>query len=208
MPRTGKRQPLTVGLTGGIGSGKSEALRCFARAGAATISLDAIARELSRKGRPVHRAIVRAFGRGVLAGSGELDRQALGERVFSAPRQRRRLEAASHPAIRREMRRRLDAAERPVVVVDAPLLFEGGLYRNFDVTVLVTASRERRIMRVRRRDGLGRGAVLRRMRAQMPEREKRRLADVRLSNDGSLRELDRRVRDYQQALRLIAGGEQ
>ncbi len=198
---------LRVGLTGGIGSGKSAALKGFARAGAATVSLDGIAHDLSRKGRPVYRSIVSAFGREVLGRGGEIDRAALGERVFADARQRRRLERITHPAIRREMRRRIKAAKAPVVVVDVPLLFEGGLGKDFDVTVLVTASREQRIERVRRRDGLRRGAILRRMRAQMPEREKRRLADVRLSNNGSLRELGRVVREYQKALRLIAGGE-
>ncbi|MFH2201570.1 MAG: dephospho-CoA kinase [Elusimicrobiota bacterium] len=204
MPK--RARTLTVGLTGGIGSGKSEALKCFARAGAETLSLDDIAHELSRKGRPLHRAIVRTFGRGALDRSGAVDREALGTRVFADARQRRRLERAAHPVIRREMRRRLAAARRAVTVVDVPLLFEGGLQGNFDVTVIVTASRERRIERVRRRSGLSRSAVVRRMRAQLPERTKRRLADVRIPNDGSLRELGCAVREYQKALRLIAGG--
>ncbi len=201
-----KKPRLTVGLTGGIGSGKSEALKSFARAGAATVSLDGIAHELSKKGKPLYKAIVRAFGREILGDAGSIDRRALGERVFKSPRLRRRLEAATHPAIRREMRRRLAVAKRRVVVVDVPLLFEGKRQKDFDVTVLITAPRQRRIARVRRRDGLKKSEILKRMRAQMPDADKRRLADVEIRNDVSLKDLARKVRQYQNALELIAGG--
>lgn len=200
--RAGK--PLLVGLTGGIGSGKSEALSAFREAGAETISLDAVAHELSRPGRPVYRAILRTFGREVLRPDGGIDRRALAERVFSKPGLRRRLEAASHPPILREMRRRLKGVRRPVAVVDVPLLFEAGLEGGFDVTVAVSASREARLSRVRRRDGMSRAAVLRRMRAQRPLAEKERMADVVIRNEGSLKTLRRTVAEYQMAFDLMA----
>lgn len=201
-----KRRRLTVGLTGGIGSGKSETLEIFARAGAETVSLDRIAHELSKKGKPLYKVLVKAFGREILDAAGRIDRRTLGERVFNVPALRRRLEAATHPVIRREWRRRLATAKRKVVVVDVPLLFEGKRQKDFDVTILVTAPRSRRISRVRRRDGLKNSQILKRMRAQMPDVEKRRLADVVIRNDGSLKDLARKVREYQNALQLIAGG--
>ncbi|MFH1725704.1 MAG: dephospho-CoA kinase [Elusimicrobiota bacterium] len=195
---------LRVALTGGIGTGKSEALKAFGRAGAATISLDAVAHELSRKGKPVYRAILKAFGRGFLGRAGEIDRKALGKIVFARPRLRRRLEAASHPPILREMRRRLKRVARPVVVVDVPLLYERGLQREFDVSVVVTAPRRAQLGRVMRRDGVGRAEVLSRLRAQLPMTHKERKADVVIRNHGGLRELRRAVGEYQNAFNLIA----
>ena len=197
---------LRVAVTGGIGTGKSEALKAFARAGAETISLDVVAHDLSRKGKPVHRALVREFGRSVLRPGGEIDRKALGAKVFARPRLRRRLEAAAHPPILREMRRRLARSRRPVAVVDVPLLFERGLQREFDVNVVVSAPRELRTRRVMRRDGVSRRQVLLRMRAQMPMAPKERMADVVIQNRGSLRALGRAVSEYQKAFDLIAAG--
>jgi dephospho-CoA kinase len=199
---------LTIGLTGGIGAGKSSALELFARSGAKTLSLDALAHELSAKGRPVHRSIVRAFGRSILNSQGEIDRRALGKKVFSSRPLLKKLERATHPLIRKEMRRRVSGSSRRVVVVDVPLLFEGGLHKDFDVTVLVSAKRETRISRVKRRDGLSRAEVLRRICAQMPERKKRAAADVVIDNDGTIARLGRSVREYQDAFELIAGGRQ
>lgn len=195
---------LKVGLTGGIASGKSEALKAFEAAGAEAVSLDQLAHSLCRKGGPAYGPVVRAFGSEVLGPDGEIDRRRLGELVFRRPGLRRRLEAATHPPILREMRRRLQACRRPVAVVDAPLLFEAGLEKDFDVTVLIHAGQRTRLRRMRSRDGLGRAAALRRVRAQMPMARKERLADIVLPNEGGLGPLRRRVREYQRAFELIA----
>jgi dephospho-CoA kinase len=195
---------LLVGLTGGIGAGKSVALTAFRRAGAGTVSLDKVAHDLSAKGKSMHRAIRRAFGTSVFDSRGELDRAALAGRVFRTPAQRRRLEKATHPLIRKEMVRRLRAIKQPVAVVDVPLLFENDLHKEFDVTVLVLANREKRIRRVRRRDGASRAEVLRRIQAQMPTAKKRDLADIEISNDGTPAQLSRSVAEFQRAFHLIA----
>lgn len=198
------RRGLKVGLTGGIASGKSEALKGFARAGAETVSLDSIAHELSKPGRSVYRAIVRSFGRGVLDSRGRIDRERLGADVFRNPRLRKKLERISHPPILREMRRILQRSRRAVVVVDAPLLFEKRLQAEFDLTVVVTAKRSRRIRRAARRDGLAKAQIMRRVGAQLSDARKLRLADVELSNDGSLKALRRAVAECQRAFDLIA----
>src|SRR5262245_52099011 len=104
---------LVVGLTGGIAAGKSLALAEFARLGAAAVSSDALSRELSRKGTPLHRRLAAAFGPGVLSEDGELDRAALAALVFKRPALRRRLERLTHPAILSELSRRVAAAKRP-----------------------------------------------------------------------------------------------
>lgn len=204
--RSRTKRTLRVGLTGGIGTGKTEALRAFERAGAVTVSLDGIAHELSRRGRPVRRAILREFGRAVLGPDGEIDRGALAERVFSRPRLRRRLEAAAHPHILREMRRRLKRARRPVAVVDAPLLFEAGIQDEFDVNVVVSAPRRAQVSRVMRRDGLSRRRAELRLKAQLPVARKERLADIVIRNEGSRAELRSKVAEYQNAFDLIARG--
>ncbi|MBI3296758.1 MAG: dephospho-CoA kinase [Elusimicrobia bacterium] len=197
---------LRVALTGSIGAGKTEALKAFAAAGAETHSADAVAHDLAAPGGPVHRSVVRAFGRGVLAADGSLDRRRLGELVFKDAAARRRLERASHPHIERELKRRAARGRRPVVVVDVPLLFEKGLERRFDLTVCVTAPEPRRLSRVVRRDGLSRAEARRRARAQWPEARKARRADVILFNAGSRAALRRAAGQYQRAFALIAAG--
>ena len=198
-----KNRPFVVGLTGGFGSGKSSALKDFSAFGADTMSLDAIAHKLSRKGGPCHKGIVRAFGRGVLSKSGEIDRQALGDAVFRDPRKRRRLERATHPAILREMRRLIRGSRGPLVVADVPLLFERKLTGEFDATLVVSASRRSQLRRVRRRDGLSPAAILRRLASQMPLSRKAALADVVIRNEGSRKQLRSRVREYALAFRLM-----
>jgi dephospho-CoA kinase len=197
---------LVVGLSGGIGTGKSEALRAFRGLGAATLCLDEVAHSVLAKGGPAYAAVRRAFGRDVLGADGEIDRRALGRAVFAAPRLRWRLERLTHPAILARMRRRVRAHKRGLLVVDAPLLFEGGLEKEFDLTAVVTASRLNRGRRLSRRDGLPRRELRRRMAAQLPLAQKARRADVVISNDGSLGELRRKVREYHKAFELIYGG--
>jgi len=198
-----RKRPLTIALTGGLAAGKSEAMRTFARCGAWTLSLDALARRLSRKGASVWRAVVRTFGRAALRPGGGLDREALAREVFRHPRRRRLLERAAHPAILREMRRRLSRCRSRVAVVDVPLLFERGLQREFDASVLVCAPSGARLARALRR-GMPRSDALARMRAQWPQRRKEAIADVVLRNDASLHDFRRAVRERFHAFRLIA----
>ncbi len=199
-----KPRRFVVGLTGGIGSGKSSALAEFERLGAATLSLDQIAREQAKPGREGFRAIVREFGAGALGPDGLIDRRALGARVFRDPAARRKLERATHPAILREMRR-IVAGLRGLVVVDVPLLFEKNLQRRFDATVLVSCRADQQVRRVARRDRLPLAEARRRVRAQWPLRAKRRLADVALDNAGAPGSLRARVRALHAGLVLLYG---
>jgi dephospho-CoA kinase len=189
-----------IGLTGGIGSGKSRVAHLLAELGAAVISADAVAREVTRPGTPAYRAIVACFGPGVVRPDGELDRRALAARVFADPEERRRLEAITHPAIRREIRRRVEALRcapqpPPAVVLEIPLLFEGGGYRECDQVWVVTAPEPVRVARVMERDGVERAEVEARMRAQWPEEEKVRRAHVVIDNSGCWAETERQVRE-------------
>lgn len=200
-------KPLVVGLTGGIGSGKSSALREFKKRGCRILDLDAVAREQARKGGPAYAAVVKAFGKSILDPAGNIDRKALGRLVFSKPAQRRKLEAVTHPPILQEMSRTARNA-KGVLVVDVPLLFEKGLEDRFDVTIAVTAPLETRVARVSRRDGLPAAQVRARARAQISDARRERLADVVLTNDRTPAAFRRAVAEYAAGLRLLQKGEQ
>lgn len=193
-----------VGLTGGIASGKSTVARMLAELGAVVIDADAIVHELQRKGSPVLDEIVEAFGPEVLGASGELDREALAERVFRDPELRRRLNDIVHPRAGLEMARRAAAAREsgaPVVVLDIPLLLEGraagprgASQQPFDAVVVVYAPESVQLARQVERDGRDPEEARRRLRAQLPMEEKRRLADHVIDNSGSREETERQVR--------------
>lgn len=202
------RRGLLLGLTGGIGTGKSTALDEFSRLGARTLSLDRLARDLVRRGRSGFLKVVRAFGPEVVGEDGELDRRELGRRVFSNPAERRRLERLLHPMILREMSRWMEEGKksRRLSVVDAPLLFEGKLERRFDGTLLIAADKKVRLERVCRRDGLTPAQARRRLEAQMPQMAKARLADVVVANNGSEKKFKSALRAYYRAFELIQGG--
>ena len=194
---------LLVGLTGGLGSGKSTALAELARLGAATASADAVAREFSGPGRPVSRAVRRLFGPSYLRGDGSVDRPAVARRVFRDPAARKRLERVTHPAIIRELRGVVERSRKRVAVVDAPLLFEAGMAPSFDLTVAVQAPRAQALRRVRARDGMSPAEASRRMRAQWPPVRKEAAADIVWRNASSRAEFLKQVRQYYRAWDLI-----
>ena len=196
---------LVVGLTGGIGTGKSAALAEFARLGAATVSLDRIAHEQSKRGREGYKAIVRDFGDCILKANGDIDRALLGRVVFNDKRARRGLERATHPLILKEMKELIDRL-KGVVIVDVPLLFEKNLQKNFDAMILVSCKPDKQLKRIVKRDGLDSKEARRRMAAQWPMAKKRRLADVTMHNDKDLTFLKVLVREYHRGLRLLYGG--
>ena len=193
-----------IGLTGGIGTGKSTVAAMLAGLGAVVIDADAIVRELQAPGAPMLAEIAAAFGPEVIAADGSLDRARLGELVFRDPEARRRLGLIVHPGVRAEMARRLAAARAAgaaLVVLDIPLLFEGRKAGgasaspfSFDATVLVYAPEALQIERQVAREGYGRDEALRRVRAQMPIEEKRALADFVIDNSGPLADTERQVR--------------
>ncbi|MDR0997188.1 MAG: dephospho-CoA kinase, partial [Zoogloeaceae bacterium] len=124
-------RPFLVGLTGGIGSGKSAAARCFAEQGVPVIDTDQIARSLTLPGGAALPAIAEAFGQDVLLADGGLDRARMRARVFADPAAKKRLEAITHPLIEAEVRRRIAASTAPYLVVDIPLLVETDARRRY-----------------------------------------------------------------------------
>jgi dephospho-CoA kinase len=186
-----------VGLTGGIGSGKSSAADAFARLGAVVVDADAVAHELTGPGGAAMPAIEAAFGRSVVAADGRLDRAAMRSLAFGDPGARKRLEAILHPLIGDETRRRCRealASGAPYVVMEVPLLVESGNYRQrVQRVVVVDCDDELRIARVMARSGLARAEVERIMATQASREDRLAAADDVIDNGGSLEDLVARV---------------
>lgn len=192
---------LRVGLTGGIGSGKTEAARVFAQLGALVIDADALAREaLAPATSGVAR--VRELWPSVVSPAGVLDRAALAAVVFRDPDSLELLSGIVHPFVRaRSDELERGAGAEQIVVHDVPLLFEAGFYRACDANVVVIAELKTRIARLLARGGLDSGEIERRMRAQIDPERARELADYTLLNDGTLRELQLAAREIFDDLR-------
>jgi dephospho-CoA kinase len=182
MPRV---PPLRIGLTGGIGSGKSSVANRLAQLGCAIVDTDAIARALTQPGGLAIRAIAMEFGPELIDDTGALDRARMRTLAFADPSARRRLEAILHPLIRDETSRQAAAADTGTVVFDVPLLVESGRWREQLDKVLVVDCRETtQVTRVMARSGWTAEAV-RAVIAQQAERDtRRRAADAVLFNDG------------------------
>ncbi|WP_399938724.1 dephospho-CoA kinase [Streptomyces sp. BBFR25] len=185
---------LKVGLTGGIGAGKSEVSRLLVEHGAVLIDADRIAREVVAPGTPGLGAVVEAFGEDVLAADGSLDRPKLGSIVFADPEKLAVLNGIVHPLVG-ERSRALEeaAAEDAVVVHDVPLLTENGLAPLYDLVVVVDADPATQLDRLVRLRGMTEQDARARMAAQATREQRREIADVVVDNDVPLEELRRRV---------------
>ena len=195
---------LNVALTGSIASGKSTVAALWAAAGIPVASADDFARRAVAPGSPGLEEVVAVFGTGVLLPEGGLDRAALRARVFRDDAARARLEAIVHPRVRTfrdAWLREQVAAGAPLVVSEIPLLFETGMERDFDVTVLVDAPEEIRLGRLTETRGLAPEEARRMMEAQMPAAEKRARADIVVENEGTRDELVRRASEVLDELR-------
>jgi len=198
-----------VGLTGGIGAGKSLVATCWRCLGIPVIDADAVARRQAEPGGPAWEAIRDLLGPEVLAPGGRIDRRAVAARVFRDPKLRRALEQHTHPLVIREVSLRLHRLEEsrcPMAVIEAALLIETDLDRQVDRTVVVVAPEEQRIARVRRRDGLPEEEIRARIAAQLPDEARLLRAHESIRNDGTLQALLGRARYVALDLLLEARG--
>lgn len=197
---------LVLGLTGGIGSGKSIVAEMFRTLGAKVVSADDLARMIVQPGSPTLARIARRFGAAVLCEGGALNRAWLAKKIFSDPQARLDLDHITHPAIAELARRRFAALAQEsatLIVYDAPLLFEAGADTQVDAVVVVSVAEEVQLQRLMLRDGLDEQAARSRMDSQMPLDEKLARADYVIDNNGSLEQ----TRDQVVALmaRLVPG---
>jgi dephospho-CoA kinase len=186
---------LLVGLTGGIGTGKSTVARMLEKWGAVVFDADVLARQAVAPGTPGFDQVVERFGPNVLAPGGGLDREALASIVFSDPAARRDLEGIVHPEVRRMFAEGCEEyrdSDR-VVVFSAPLLVETGMHTAFDRLIVVSAPVATQIERLMRDRGMAERDVQARIAAQLPLEAKAEVADILLDNEGTLEDLERSV---------------
>lgn len=192
-----------IGIVGGIGSGKSEVARALGRAGFVVMDSDAMAKGILRRPE-VRDELVKWWGSEVLGADGEVDRAQVAKIVFRDENSRRRLELLIHPLIRQQRANEIERARRDGasgVVIDAPLLFEAGVYRECDAVIFVEADWETRLERVRRTRGWDDAELQRREAAQMPLQEKRVRSRFVVNNSGSLADVEAQVRRILDELR-------
>lgn len=185
-----------VGLTGGIGSGKSTVARMLGGAGFAVVDADQVARDIMTPGSPVLEEVAAAFGADLIGDDGALDRGELARRAFATTEDTQRLNAITHPAIRTESERRFAAAEEAgeqAVIYDMPLLVDLGLNQDMDLTVVVDVDKEERIRRLVDKRGLDEADARARMAQQIDDATRLAAADVVIDNNGPLDALEPQV---------------
>ncbi|MFQ5441722.1 MAG: dephospho-CoA kinase [Thermodesulfobacteriota bacterium] len=195
---------MVVGLTGGAATGKSLVSEELKRLGAAVVDADLIAREVLSKGTPAYKDTIGSFGEGVKLADGSIDRKALGEIVFSSPEKLALLESITHPRIREIIRTRVEELKEKrkgsLIVVDAALLIEKGLYKEMDAVIVVYADRPTQIARLKKRNGLSEREAALRISAQVPVEEKLKYADYVIDNSGAPAETLKAVGELYSAL--------
>lgn len=185
-----------VGLTGGIGSGKSTVARMLGRAGFAVVDADQIARDIMEPGSPVLDEVAAEFGADLIGADGALNRGELARRAFATTEDTMRLNSITHPAIRAESERRFAAAEEAgeqAVIYDMPLLVDLGLHKDMDLTVVVDVDKDERIRRLVAKRGIDESDARARIAQQIDDEARLAAADVVIDNNGPLDALDPQV---------------
>jgi len=185
---------VTLGVTGGLGAGKSIACQRFKENGAVIFDADSIAKEILQTNQAIQDRIVEEFGADIIK-DGQVDTQKLASQAFSNEENQSILNNIVHPYVIEAFEKRRDELEKKIglLVVDAPLIFESGFDSHLDHTLLIFASMKMRIARALRRGNLTREEILRRMDLQMPEEDKRDLASFVIENNGSIEELNQEI---------------
>lgn len=189
---------MILGVTGGIACGKTLVTHIFRQLGAAVVSADELAREVVAPGSPTLARLLEQFGPEILLPSGELNRAALGALIFADPEARAALNAITHPAIAALSVARLaqlKAADWPLVVYEAPLLYEAGAEGRVDAVLVVTVPEPLQLQRLMARDQLSEAAARERIAAQYPQAEKAARADYVIANDDSVAALEAKIRE-------------
>jgi dephospho-CoA kinase len=207
MMRKKQQGFLRVGVTGGIGSGKSSVCSFFRELGRAVLGADEIARTIMEQDLDVRNAITATFGADTYLPSGAVNKARMSAIVFGNAASRKRLNAIVHPAVFRALERAIDdmpdATRSPYLIIEAALIFESGLNKRLDYTIVVHADEETRIERLMQRDNVARPEVVRRMAAQLPAETALQRGDFIIDNNGVAEELPPRVLFIDRLLQTI-----
>ena len=188
---------LLIGVTGGIACGKTEVCKVFQKKGAIILSGDEIGKEVVEKNKKVLKELVKSFGKEILNKNKSLNRRKLGKLAFASEESKNKLNRSIHPYLLRELRKRVKYLRRKgykdVVVVDAALIVEWGLQKELDHLIFVESKREDKIKRLQKQKGYSRKETIDRIKSQLPEITKKRLADFVIINDKGLNGLRRKA---------------
>ncbi|MFA4989632.1 MAG: dephospho-CoA kinase [Candidatus Omnitrophota bacterium] len=200
MPRLRKNKKIIVGLTGSFGSGKSTVAGIFASCGAKVIDADRIAHASLRRGSKIYKKIVSGFGTGILGKNKEIDRRRLAGVVFNNKKYLKRLNAIIHPAVIRIIKEKINSLEKGVIVLDAPLLLEANLKSTLDCLIVVKIDKDKQLSRLIKKTSLKRADILKRIKFQISQGARERLADFIINNNGSLRNTRKQVAQIRRKL--------
>jgi len=195
MPKQKQRNKLVIGLTGNFGSGKSTVARIFSAYGSKIIDADEIAHSCFSRKSKVYKKTISMFGAKILASNKNIDRQKLARIVFDDKKLLGKLNSMVHPEVIRIIKSKINSEKKGVIVLDAPLLLEAGLGNIVDRLLVVKVARDTRIKRLLRKMSLSRADIAKRIRFQIPDNAKARLADFIIDNNGSLAETRKQVKE-------------
>lgn len=200
MKRQSQNKKIIIGITGGFGTGKTAVAKILKSFGAEVIDADEIAHRIIKPGGKIYRDLVYAFGRGVLYKNRNIDRKRLGKLAFKNKKLLKRLNRIMHGPIIRTIKERMHNSPKKIIVVDAPLLIEAGLNRIVNKIIVVVTTKKKQLKRALRRKAFTKGEVLKRIKAQMPLKEKFRFADFIIDNSGSIEKTKKELEEIRRLL--------
>lgn len=198
-----QKSRLKVGITGGIGSGKSLACRYLEELGYKVIYADKIAKELYASNKALLKKLAGEFGKSILNIDGTLNRINARKVIFSNKKNIKRVNSIVHPFVFREMDRIVAAIKDRIIFFEAAIMFESGSYKRMNYVVLIYADKETRIKRIINRDGVKRSDVLKLMKLQLDEREKLKRADFVIKNNSTAAELKKKIKAFNRIIKLL-----
>ena len=198
-----QKSRLKVGITGGIGSGKSLACRYLEELGYKVIYADKIAKELYASNKALLKKLAAEFGKSILNSDGTLNRINARKVIFSNKKNIKRVNSIVHPFVIREMDRIVAAIKDRIIFFEAAIMFESGSYKRMNYVVLIYADKETRIKRIINRDGVKRRDVLKLMKLQLDEREKLKRADFVIKNNSTAAELKKKIKALNRIIKLL-----
>jgi len=193
---------LTVGITGGIGSGKSTVCRIFKLLGIPVFEADGVAKQLLNSNAEIKTKLIHLFGEGIYTAEGLIDRKKLADNIFNDDFQLAKINKLVHPFVRTEFQEWLKMQDTPYIIHEAAILFESGFYKMMDFTILVSAPETQRIERVIKRNGLSTTQIKERMAKQWVDSKKRKLAGIEIKNDNKsliipkIIQIDKNIREH------------
>lgn len=198
-----RNKPVRIGVTGGIGSGKSLACKYFEKLGYNVIYADYIAKELYTSNKHLLQNLVKVFGKGILDEKGNLSRVNSRKIIFKSKKNIKRVNSIVHPFVIREIDRQIRNLKSRIVLIETAIMFESGYYRRNDYNILVYANKSLRLKRVSERDKVSKASVEKLMKLQMPEQEKMLMADFVIKNNGTPKKLFNDIKQFSKILSIL-----